>query len=215
MKLIVGLGNPGVKYEKTRHNVGFMIVDHFLNDYAGMTQPTWKMNERLKSEIALVDWKPKEGELERVILAKPQTYMNNSGIAVQLIAAFYKVQPEDIWIVNDELDLPLGSMKIRFGGAAAGHHGVESIIEKLGTDKFWRFRMGIAQERVHGSSMREEGKAHPVGNLAMTGVEDYVLGVFSGNEKGKSKDLIKRGYEALEFALEKGLKGAMNRFNTK
>lgn len=215
MKLIVGLGNPGDKYGKTRHNVGFMIVDHFLNDYAGITQPTWKMNERLKSEIAIIDWQPKEGEMERVILAKPQTYMNNSGIAVQVIAAFYKVQPEDIWVVNDELDLPLGSMKIRFGGAAAGHHGVESIIEMLGTDKFWRFRMGIGQNRLHGSSMREEGKANPIGRLVMRDVEDYVLGTFSGSERSKAKDLIKRGYEALEFALEKGLEAAMNRFNTK
>lgn len=216
MKLIVGLGNPGDKYENTRHNVGFMIADHFLKDYSGMIQANWSTNERLKSQIALIDWKTKEGDNERVILAKPQTYMNNSGIAVQLIAAFYKVNPEDIWIVNDELDLPLGSMKIRFGGAAAGHHGVESIIDKLGTDKFWRFRMGIGQERGHaGSHLREEGNVQPLGKQPMGDVEDYVLGSFSGSERSKSKQLIKHGYESLEFALEKGLKAAMNRFNTK
>jgi PTH1 family peptidyl-tRNA hydrolase len=205
MKLVVGLGNPGDKYENTRHNVGFMILDHFLKDYSSMIQASWSKNDKLKSEIAVVDWQPKEGKMERVILAKPQTYMNNSGMAVQLIAAFYKIRPEDIWIVNDELDLPLGSMKIRFGGAAAGHHGVESVIDKLGTDKFWRFRMGIGHEGPH-----NEHESKPVGD-----VEDYVLGIFSGKEKGKAKDLLKHGYESLEFALEKGIEKAMNRFNTK
>ena len=201
MKLIVGLGNPGEKYAKTRHNVGFMVVDKFLKSYETAPQDLWSLNDKLKSEIAIIDWQPKEGKAERVILSKPQTYMNNSGMAVSLIASYYKIPLEDIWVVYDELDLPTGSMKIRFGGAAAGHHGAESIIEKLGTDKFWRFRMGLGHESV---SKEPEGD-----------VEDYVLGGFSGSEKGKAKDLLKHGSASLEHALEKGLQAAMNRYNTK
>ena len=199
MKLIIGLGNPGGKYENTRHNLGFTIVDHLLKHYETVTENLWSKQEKLKSEVAVFDWQPKEGKAERVILAKPQTYMNNSGMAVQLIASYYKVAPEDIWVIYDELDLPLGSMKIRFAGAAAGHHGVESLIEKLGTDKFWRFRMGIGQDDGHVS-----------GDGA-----DYVLGTFSGHEHGKLKELIKHGVGAAEHALEKGLEAAMNRYNTK
>lgn len=203
MKLIVGLGNPGGKYEKTRHNLGFMMVDHFLKSYESASENHWSLNDKLKSEIAIIDWQPKDGKSERVILAKPQTYMNNSGMAVQLIAAYYKIAPEDIWIVYDELDLPLGSMKIRFGGAAAGHHGAESVMEHLGTDKFWRFRMGIGQDHTH-----NEGRM-------MTNAEDYVLGDFNGNDKSKVKALLTHGCTALEHALEKGMTGAMNRYNTK
>jgi PTH1 family peptidyl-tRNA hydrolase len=203
MKLIVGLGNPGDKYLKTRHNLGFMTVDHFLKSYESASENHWSFNDKLKSEIAVIDWQPKEGKGERIILAKPQTYMNNSGMAVQLIASYYKVSPNDIWIVYDELDLPLGSMKIRVGGAAAGHHGAESVMEHLGTDKFWRFRMGIGQDRTH-----NEGRM-------MTNAEDYVLGNFDGNDKSKMKVLLKHGCAALEHALEKGIEAAMNRYNTK
>lgn len=138
MKLIVGLGNPGEKYENTRHNLGFLVLDHLLKDL-GTSKIEWDSSNKLKSDIALFTL-----HKEKVILAKPQTYMNNSGMAVQLLKDFYKVEPEDLWIVYDELDLPLGSIKIRFGGAAAGHHGVESIMEAIGTDKFWRYRLGIS-----------------------------------------------------------------------
>lgn len=196
MKLIIGLGNPGDKYEKTRHNFGFMVVDRLYRDYETASNTVWSINNKLKSDIASFDWQPKEGAGERVILAKPQTYMNNSGMAVQLVMSYYKILPEDVWVVYDELDLPLGSMKIRFGGAAAGHHGVESIMEKLGTDQFWRFRMGIGEEHVRS-------------------VEDYVLSSFDSKAGGKAHDLIKHGSLALQHALEKGLKAAMNRFNTK
>jgi peptidyl-tRNA hydrolase, PTH1 family len=131
MKLIVGLGNPGTKYESTRHNVGFMVLEHLLKDLESVKKSNWDKNEKLKSEIYLLDYQPKNGDPEKVILARPLTYMNNSGMAVGLIAKFYKIKPEDIWIVYDELDLPLGSMKIRQGGGAAGHHGVESFMENL------------------------------------------------------------------------------------
>ncbi|MEK9176514.1 MAG: aminoacyl-tRNA hydrolase [Patescibacteria group bacterium] len=213
MKLIVGLGNPGKKYESTRHNVGFMVLDHFLKDLEPVNKSNWSREEKLKSEIYSFDYQPrslrsgqaKEDLVEKVILAKPLTYMNNSGMAVSLIARFYKVKPEDIWIIHDELDLPLGFIKIRFGGGTAGHHGLESILPVLGTDKFWRFRMGIGEQRSKGKNQKSKLRA----------MNDYVLGGFVRGEKGEVKHMVKKGSKALSAALEKGLESSMNQFNTK
>ncbi len=122
-----------------------------------------------------------------------------------LLASFYKINPEDIWIINDDFDLPLGTMKIRFGGASAGHHGVESIIGSLKTDKFWRFRMGT-------------GESHSKGTMAKHKIreaEDFVLSGFGKGEAGKVRELVKRGSKALAMALDEGLLSAQNRFNTK
>lgn len=213
MKLIVGLGNPGEKYIHTRHNFGFMVVEQFLKDFETLDNTVWTASEKVKSDVALIDWKPKVGPLERVVLAKPKTYMNNSGMAVSLLTSFYKIAPEDVWVVYDELDLPLGSMKIRFGGAAAGHHGVESVMGSLGTDKFWRFRMGIGTTRQN--SHHNDGEPHAIGRQKIRDVDTVVLGTFSRNEQGKVRELIKRGSEALRMALEKGMETAMNRYNTK
>jgi PTH1 family peptidyl-tRNA hydrolase len=217
MKLIVGLGNPGEKYETTRHNLGFMVVEHFLKDFESNADTLWTANSRVKSDVALIDWQPKEGKLEKVILAKPKTYMNNSGLAVNLLASFYKVSPADIWVLYDELDLPMGALRIRFGGAAAGHHGVESIIETLGTDKFWRFRMGIGQSHSHsGREMREnDGQEQTISSQKLRGVTDYVLSTFASGDRGKVRELIKHTTQAMESALEKDLETAMNRYNTK
>ena len=216
MKLIVGLGNPGEKYENTRHNLGFMVVDRFLRDFETVERTVWKESEKFKSWVVDLDWQPKEGKLERVILAKPQTYMNNSGMAVALIASFYKITAEDIWVVHDELDLPIGAMRIRFGGAGAGHHGVESVIESLGTDKFWRFRLGIGFTHPHsGREGREEGRVQKVSKQFVGNVDDYVLSSFTDTDHGKIRELIKRTTDAISFALEKGLEPAMNRYNTK
>lgn len=205
MKLIVGLGNPGEKYESTRHNLGFVILNHLVKNSQSVSRGKWDKNPKLKSEIFIMDWKPKVGEMEKIIFAKPQTYMNNSGMAVSLLSSFYKIGPSDTWIVHDELDLPIGSMKIRLGGAAAGHHGVESIISALKTDKFWRFRMGIGESHHH-----DEIAKHKIKNAT-----DFVLDKFRGGEAGKIKHLIKRGTEALEKALEKDIQAAANQFNTK
>ena len=207
MKLIIGLGNPGEKYINTRHNLGFKIVEQFLKDFQSAKNTLWENSSKFKSEISQIEWQPKHGELEKVILAKPQTYMNNSGLTVRLITDFYKLKPEDIWIIHDDIDLPLGSMKIRFGGASAGHHGVESIMESLSTDKFWRFRIGIGPEK---GKLKIE-----TGSLRVKNAEDFVLSGFTGSEKGKVKHLIKRGVNAIETGLEDGLDIAMNRFNTK
>ena len=206
----MGWGNPGKKYEKTRHNLGFMIVEHFLKDFQDIENTLWENSGKFKSDIAQIEWQRRshrsgQASLEKVILVKPKTYMNNSGMAVRLVADFYRVNPSDIWVIHDDIDLPLGAMKIRFGGASAGHHGVESIIEHLGTDKFWRFRMGTGLGN-HKSNIKDQ---------KFRNVEDFVLSNFSGSEKGKLKALIKRGVKAIEESLEDGLDAAMNRFNTK
>ncbi len=202
MKLIVGLGNPGEKYEKNRHNLGFMTVEHFLKDFSQASFTLWENSAKFKSDIAQIEWQPRHGNPVKVILVKPKTYMNNSGMAVSLLSDFYKIATSDIWIINDDIDLPLGDLKIRFGGASAGHHGVESIMNHLGTDKFWKFRMGIGEKRELNDSR-------------MKNVDDFVLGDFTSSERGKLKHLIKRGVKAIEASLEDGLDAAMNRFNTK
>ncbi len=205
MKLIVGLGNPGEKYEKTRHNMGFMVLEQFLKDYESVGKTAWENTPKFKSDIAEFEWKPKVGKAEKVILVKPKTYMNNSGMAVNLIASYYKISPDDIWIIHDELDLPMGTMKIRLGGSSAGQNGVESIMQTLKTEKFWRFRMGIGLSHNH-----DKMSKHVIPNA-----EDYVLGNFTPTERKKAKVLIKRGAQALETALEEDLGKAMNQFNTK
>ncbi len=206
MKLIVGLGNPGEKYEKTRHNLGFMVLEAFLKDYTQVKNTVWDDSKKFKSDIFELEWQPQtEGHKpEKIILVKPKTFMNNSGMAVALIANFYKVKPENIWIVSDEADLPLGSIKIRFGGASAGHKGVGSILESLKTDKFWRFRMGIGEQK-HGKQIRQRSG----------GIDDFVLGNFTGQEHARIKESIKRAVKAIETGLEKGLESAQNQYNTK
>lgn len=209
MKLIVGLGNPGDRYARTRHNLGFMAVEQFLKDFEPVKKTVWEDNASLKSDIVELDWQPRHGKLEQTVLAKPKTYMNNSGLAVREILR-YKDPPagglSDIWVVHDDIDLPFGALRIRFGGAAAGHHGVESIMKELGTDKFWRFRLGIGIRRDH---------SHPVSRLRVKNAEEYVLSDFTSRERGKVKDLLKRSSNAIQTALEEGLEVAMNRFNTK
>ena len=202
MKLIVGLGNPGEKHEKTRHNLGFMVVDAFFKDFAS-SKEVFGDEKKFGSQVAQIIWQPKKGKEEKVILAKPQTFMNVSGKAVKLIRDFYKIAPADIWVVHDEIDLPLGAMKIRFGGSSAGHKGVESIIEHLSSDKFWRFRLGIGAQHQ---------KFH---DKKLKAIDGFVLGTFGESERGKARETIKRGKKALEDALEEGLEKAMNRFNTK
>lgn len=199
MKLIVGLGNPGEKYQNTRHNIGFMAIEQFLKDYETIRDTVWEDNQKFKSDIAETSWQKKNGEVEKLILVKPKTYMNDSGLAVKLLADFYKVEPEDIWILHDEVDFPEGTMRIRLGGASAGHRGVMSIIENLGTDKFWRFRLGIGRPN----------------EVEHTGVSRYVLDDFSHADHGKVRELLKTTVKAIEMGLEEDLDRAMNKYNTK
>lgn len=207
MKLIVGLGNPGEKYAKTRHNIGFMVVEQFLKDFTPVGKTVWTNEIKFKSDITEILWQPKRGTAEKIVLAKPKTYMNNSGMAVYLLTTYYKILATNVWVIHDDIDLPLGGIKIRFGGGDAGHRGITSIREALGTDKFWRFRLGISHPR---QKIKEPHK-----KFFMKDVENYVVGRFVGGEWGKARELIKRGAKAISFALEEGLDASMNRFNTK
>ena len=179
MKLIVGLGNPGEKYEKTRHNLGFMTVEQFLKDFASEKETQWDNNAKFKSDIAFIDWQSKKtGSLTKIILAKPKTYMNNSGMAVQLLSRYYNIPAEDMWVVCDDVDLQTGFLRIKFGGGTAGHRGVESILHDIGTEKFWRFRMGIGRpgHMTDGEFYTKDAKD----------IEDHVLGNFSKAGMGQN-----------------------------
>jgi peptidyl-tRNA hydrolase, PTH1 family len=136
MKLVVGLGNPGEKYKNTRHNVGFLSLDYLLSFDGFMTA---RPGKEFKSEVWT--W---QNETEKVLFIKPQTYMNDSGQALKLFCNFYKMDFEkDILIIHDELDLPFGGLKLSLNSSAAGHNGVQSIIDNLGTQNFQRLRIGI------------------------------------------------------------------------
>lgn len=204
MKLIVGLGNPGAKYEKTRHNLGFSVVDAFFKNFASVKDTKWDDSRKFLSDIADLRWQPKIGKEEKIILAKPKTFMNNSGLAVKKIMDFYKIEVSDLWIIHDEIDISLGNMKIRLGGSSAGHRGVESVIKHIKSEKFWRFRMGIGKDQ-----------AKKPGKQKVKPTDTLVLGEFTMGEKGKARKSVKRGAEAVESALEKGLTTATNRFNSK
>jgi len=184
MKLIVGLGNPGGQYESTRHNIGFMVVEKLVRELT-TTAVTWKEDSERKALVC------RAGD---VILAKPLTFMNNSGLAVNSILRHYTLTAADLWVIHDDIDLPLGKIRIREKGGTGGHHGVASIIAAIKTDAFVRFRMGIGR-----------GKDRSI--------VQFVLSRFSRHEAGNLKHLVKHGQEAIRLALMQGLDRAMNRYN--
>lgn len=195
MKLIVGLGNPEERYAGTRHNLGFEVLDELTRK---LNLVDWTEENKFKSEIIKVP---------ELILVKPHTFMNKSGMAVSLLVNYFKVNSEDVIIIHDDLDLPLGKIKVRIGGAAAGHHGVESIINVLGTDKFIRVRLGIGPSAGSGLAFLGEHKQ------AAFSAEQFVLAPFLHSEKSQVKHMIKQGVKALNLLLEKGLEQAQNQFN--
>lgn len=140
MKLIVGLGNPGEKYASTRHNIGFVVLDELARRQIPNTK--FQIANKFKSEII---------QTKEYILVKPQTFMNDSGTAVAKICHFYKVKYEDLYVVHDDLDIQLGSYKIQHGKGPKVHHGISSVEEKLGTDKFWNVRIGVENRVVRGN----------------------------------------------------------------
>lgn len=197
MLLIVGLGNPGPKYASTRHNIGFMVVERTVKDIMGVGK-NWEDNNSFNAEIF------KAGDL---IFVKPQTFMNASGVAVKKLLDFYKIPRESLWVVYDDIDLPLGKIRIRVGGGSAGHHGIESIMRSLGGwDGFVRFRLGVGRGKL-------EEKKHSDQHLHRHAVEKYVVSKFSTHEEGETRKLIKHAAKAVEIALNKGLDKVMNEYN--
>jgi peptidyl-tRNA hydrolase, PTH1 family len=185
--LVVGLGNPGPEYKGTRHNLGQACLEEF--------------GRRLHADISRKRWESRAGCVEaegrRVWLIEPQTYMNLSGRAVAKARRDLGVDLESIWVVYDELDLPLGRLRIRIGGSAAGHNGIRSIIGSLGTDGFVRFRVGVGKPPRPGS---EAGVRH-------------VLGRFNGREKEIAEKVVTGVADALELALKEGVERAMTVYN--
>lgn len=196
MKLIVGLGNPGGQYKDTRHNIGFMVVDKLAREI-GRDTLSWQQDAKRQALVAKV------GD---VVLVKPMTFMNHSGIAVSQVAGLYKIPPEDVWVVHDDIDLPLGKIRIRKGGGTAGHNGLESIIKELGSDAFFRVRLGIGRGR-------EDIKKSTDQNLRHRSVIAFVLSRFTQSEAGSLRKLIKYGVKAVRIALTEGVDRVMNRFN--
>lgn len=198
MKLIVGLGNPGERYAGSRHNLGFAVVDKLLTEWLTVKQPEkfWQFNKDFNSEIGKIQEKD-------VLLVKPQTHMNSSGIAVKKIADYFKVAPEDVIIVHDDLDLILGKIKVRLGGGLGGHHGLESIMNHLGTDKFIRVRLGIGNQKSHSGEHKRISFS----------AEKFVLEEFEQNEHSEVRRMIKQAIQALKTLLDKGLETAQNQFN--
>ena len=191
--LIVGLGNPGEKFINTRHNLGFEVVDLLRKK---LDFPEFSKESKFKAEISKnID----------IVLMKPITFMNLSGMAVSAIANFYKIKPENIIVIHDELDLPVGHIKIRVGGSDAGHHGIESVIKMLGSEQFIRVRLGIGNWHAISGEHKH----------AAFNAEKFVTEGFMPNEKSKVKAMIKRAVKAVEAILEHGVEKAQSQFNDK
>ncbi|MES2597551.1 MAG: aminoacyl-tRNA hydrolase [Verrucomicrobiota bacterium] len=184
-KLIVGLGNPGIEYRDTRHNIGFMVVDE-LARRSGVSFTEEKRWHGLVAKIAGA-W-----------LLKPQTYMNDSGRSARAVGQFYKVTPAETLAVYDDVDLPLGRVRMRLAGSAGGHNGIKSMIASLGTDAFPRLKLGIAAE-----------SGRPAGDRLV----GHVLGKFREEELPSLNLIVQTAADALINALQTGLDAAMNRFN--
>ena len=187
IKLIVGLGNPGDKYDKTRHNIGFEVVDAIAKDW-GLE---WRENNRFKGNYS-------EGfvpNLGKIRLLKPTTYMNHSGQAVRSVCDWYKIAPESVLIIYDDLDLPVGKLRLRLSGSAGGHNGIKSIIAHLGTQQFPRLRIGIKKTDTVKDTI------------------SHVLGKFSPEEQTYIKEALAIAPKVLETVLSDGFEKAMNLYN--
>lgn len=195
--MIVGLGNPGPEYARNRHNIGFQVVD-LLAERHGLAFDKFQKRGRL----AIGSVKLRNGWSGRVVLAKPMTYMNASGEAVGPLAAFYKIPPARILVVHDDLDLPLGRLRLRPDGSPGGQKGVASIIRALGTDQFSRLKIGISRPGGQNSGAR------PAMDPA-----DYVLQPFTGEQEKEMTLARERAADAIEMWLSEGIEAAMNVFN--
>jgi PTH1 family peptidyl-tRNA hydrolase len=193
MKLIVGLGNPGKKYERTWHNLGWLTLEA-LAEFCETGK--FKKSAKFQAEVTEITING-----EKIILAKPQTFMNLSGESVATIASFYKIKPQDVIVIHDDIDLALGRIKISQDSASGGHNGIKSIIEKLGTKDFIRVKVGV-------KSLDED-------KLKNMDTADYVLSGWNRNEKPIVTEQIKKAGEAALAIIESGIESAMNQYNKK
>lgn len=185
--LIVGLGNPGAKYETTRHNAGFLCVTKLEDDYGFKAK-------KLKFHSLIGDTKIAG---KRVLVMKPQTMMNNSGVAVSECAKFYKIPPENVIVIFDDISLEPGKLRIRRKGSAGGHNGIKSIIAHLGSENFPRIKLGVGK------------KPHPDYDLI-----DWVLGNFSKSDIPLMRDAMGNAVAALEYIVKGDIDGAMSKYNS-
>ncbi len=194
MILIVGLGNPGKKFQKTRHNLGFLILDYFQKSNKF---PSFKFKKKFIAEIS-------QGKInkQKIIFAKSQTFMNNSGQAVKKLVSSIKYKVSDLWVVHDDIDLPLGKIKISKSRGAGGHKGVESIIKEIRTKNFVRFRIGIKSATSNQKPLTSNKN-----------IEKFVLQKFSKKEEKTLKEVIKKTSQAIKTAITEGIEKAMNKFN--
>ena len=185
MMVLLGLGNPGRAYTKSRHNAGFWCIDALAKRHG------IRLRDRRRHAVIA------EGEIAAtsVVLAKSRTYVNSSGIAARYLLDRFHATTQDLMVVHDDMDLPLGTIRLRPGGGAAGHHGIESVIAELRTEQFPRLRIGVSHP-----TDRENGIAH-------------VLGPFNAEESTMVREALERAVEAMTCAVELGLDTAMNRFN--
>ena len=184
--LLVGLGNPGSKYESTRHNMGFLAVD-------GLARRKGFRFNKLRFRAWTAEWMVNG---EKVLVMKPQTYMNLSGESVGEAARFYKIPADHVVVISDDISLPVGKLRIRTGGSAGGHNGLKNIIAHLATDQFPRVRVGVGQ------------KPHPDYDMA-----DWVLSKFAGEDLKTITEAIRKAADAVECLIQEGPDKAMNRFN--
>jgi PTH1 family peptidyl-tRNA hydrolase len=181
MKIIIGLGNPGKEYHKTRHNIGFLVLDELHKQLGSSDISAWTHDKKFQAEVCGVTYKN-----EKIILVKPQTYMNDSGVSVQQIMHFYKATVRDIIVVHDDKDIPLGEIKVQINRGSAGHNGIKSIIEHLSTQDFTRVRIGIRSDNE--KKMKDTPK--------------FVLGKFGLFERGAMKKSIDEAARAVFKIIE-------------
>ena len=190
MRLIIGIGNPGEEYANTRHNVGFAMVEAI----ARKEDASFSFEKKFNAEIAKarLDGKP-------VMLVKPWTFVNKSGEAVRKAKLFYKAKLVDVMVVHDDLDIEFGNLKLSFGKDSGGHRGVQSIIDALKTNKFWRLRIGTANKQL--AKIRKIKKSVPTpkgrGSDRSVGVGNFVLSKFTPTEQAELKKIIKKALERL------------------
>jgi len=191
MKIIAALGNPGKEYENTRHNAGWTVMDQF---HKALDAEPFKEEKKFKAFVSTANFNG-----EKLVLVKPLTFMNLSGEAVQTIANFYKIEPEDIFCIYDDLDTPFGSIRIRAKGGPGTHNGMKSMVQKLG-ENFPRLRMGI-ESRGDTSPKEHE-------------TTSFVLGKFNKEEKSTFNKTVKRAVEAVKTWITEGIEASMNAYNS-